>query len=80
MVKINYIFKPQEKNKNYIDIIYNGKVYGSWNNEANIDYHEDLTLERDLSELIDIGIEIGRQIQKDEKALPTVSNSIIVEE
>ena len=47
------------------EIHYNGKSYGDWNDVANIDYPEDLTLARDLKDLIDIGIEIGMQIEKD---------------
>jgi hypothetical protein len=48
------------------EITYNGKVYGEWDNEANIDSPEDLTLERDLSYLLHIGIEIGKQMKLDE--------------
>ena len=48
-----------------IEIVYNGKVYGEWEKDANIDYPEDLTLSRDISELIEIGIKIGKQIERD---------------
>ena len=51
----------------FTNIVYDNKIYGEWNNEANIDYPEDLTLERDLSELIEIGILIGKQMKTDEK-------------
>lgn len=51
-----------------VQIIYKDKIYGEWNNEANIDYAEDLIIGRDLNELIDIGIKIGRQIEKDSKS------------
>ena len=50
-----------------IEIVYNGKVYGEWEKDANIDYPEDLTLSRDLSELIEIGIKIGKQMERDSK-------------
>ena len=48
-----------------IEIVYNGKVYGEWDENANIDYPEDLTLKRDLNELIQIGIKIGKQMERD---------------
>ena len=50
-----------------VEIVYNGKVYGEWDENANVDYPEDLTLRRDLSELIQIGIEIGKQMERDAK-------------
>lgn len=43
-----------------IEIIFDGKVYGEWNEEANVDYPEDLTLSRDLKYLINVGVEIGK--------------------
>lgn len=62
---MDYEFKPQLNDKDQIDIIYNDKVYGTWNNEANVDYPEDLTIGRELNDLIDIGIAIGKQMQLD---------------
>ena len=47
------------------EIYYNDSLYGEWLISSNVDFPEDLTLERDLSYLIDIGIEIGKQMQKD---------------
>lgn len=55
----------KEKDERFIEIIYNGKVYGEWNNDANCDYPEDLIIGRDLDELVEIGIEIGRQMERD---------------
>ena len=49
---------------NQVYIIYDRKIYGIWNNEANIDYPENLIIGRDLNELIDIGIQIGIQMYK----------------
>lgn len=70
----NYSFEQVEKtdsNKAYYsgieyNIVYNGTVYGTWDNEKQIDCPEDLTLQRDLLELINIGIEIGKQMRNDE--------------
>lgn len=53
---------PHEKN-----IVHNGICFGTWDNEANINYPEDLTLERDLSYLIKIGIRIGLAIASENK-------------
>jgi hypothetical protein len=56
------------KNKdNIVDIIYEGKVYGKWDVDANIRYPEDLTLDGDLMNLINIGVEIGKQMIIDEQ-------------
>jgi len=51
--------------KNEVAINYNGKCYGVWNNEANIDCPEDLTFGRDLNDILEIGIDIGRQMERD---------------
>ncbi|MCP4648775.1 MAG: hypothetical protein GY853_01665 [PVC group bacterium] len=55
-----------------VRISYNGVIYGAWDEDANINYPEDLTLERDLSLLVEIGVLIGRQMERDEpsKILP----------
>ena len=67
-MKVEFIAKEQTRTEQrYIQIIYNGKVYGEWNNEANCDYPEDLIIGRDLNELVEIGIEIGRQMERDAK-------------
>lgn len=50
-----------------IDIVVNNTIYGSWDKEANLMYPEDLTLEKDLSLLIEIGIQIGIDIEKKRK-------------
>lgn len=62
------IIKSKNPNCNHCytqEIVYNGVIFGTWDDNANVDYPEDLTLERDLKQLIDIGIEIGKQIEKD---------------
>ena len=46
--------------------MYGDKVYGQWDSDANIRYPEDLTLDEELSILIEIGIEIGKQMNSDE--------------
>ena len=67
-MKVEFIAKKITKSEQpYIQIVYNGKVFGEWNNEANCDYPEDLIIGRDLNELIDIGIEIGKQMERDGK-------------
>lgn len=67
-MKVEYINKESTRfESNYIQIVYNNKVYGEWDNDANIDYPEDLIIGRDLNYLIDIGIEIGKQMEKDSK-------------
>ena len=63
-----------------IEIVYNGKVYGEWEKDANIDYPEDLTLSRDLSELIEIGIKIGKQIERDVTWTPIEDSLLIKDE
>jgi len=66
--RLEFIAKKITKSEQrYIQIVYNGKVFGEWNNEANCDYPEDLIIGRDLNELIDIGIEIGKQMERDGK-------------
>lgn len=55
-------FVKQKEDESVVDIIYNGKVYGDWYEDANVDQPEDLTLERDLSYLIEVGIEIGKDM------------------
>tara|TARA_Y100000389_G_scaffold127220_1_gene124562 strand:+ start:2683 stop:2895 length:213 start_codon:yes stop_codon:yes gene_type:complete len=64
MDKVKFI--KSEKDNNIIDIIYGDKVYGQWDSDANIRYPEDLTLDEELSMLIEIGIEIGKQMKSDE--------------
>lgn len=54
-----------EFEEDMVDITYNGKKYGDWCQSANSNYPEDLIFGRDLNELIDIGIEIGKQMEKD---------------
>lgn len=67
-MKVEFIEKESTRTEpRYIQIVYNGKVYVEWNNEANCDYPEDLIIGRDLNELVEIGIEIGRQIERDTK-------------
>ena len=67
-MKVEYIDKESTRTEpRYIQIVYNGKIYGEWNNDANIDYPEDLIIGRDLNELVDIGIEIGKQMERDSK-------------
>ena len=61
-----YEFILNEKT-NIIDIVYNNKVYGQWDKEANLMYPEDLTLEGDLTHLIEMGIQMGIQIEKNRK-------------
>lgn len=60
-------FIKSDENENIINIVYDGKIYGKWDDDANIRYPEDLTLDEDLSELISIGIEIGKQMLLDEQ-------------
>ena len=64
MDKVKFI--KSEKDNNIIDIIYGDKVYGQWDSDANIRYPEDLTLDEELSMLIEIGIEIGKQMKSHE--------------
>tara|TARA_B100000768_G_C11114095_1_gene304607 strand:+ start:430 stop:642 length:213 start_codon:yes stop_codon:yes gene_type:complete len=64
MDKVKFI--KSEKDNNIIDIVYADKVYGQWDSDANIRYPEDLTLDEELSMLIEIGIEIGKQMKSDE--------------
>lgn len=64
MDKVKFI--KSEKDNNIIDIVYGDKVYGQWDSDANIRYPEDLTLDEELSILIEIGIEIGKQMKSDE--------------
>ena len=64
MDKVKFI--KSEKDNNIIDIIYGDKVYGQWDSDANIRYPEDLTLDEELVILIEIGIEIGKQMKSDE--------------
>ena len=64
MDKVKFI-KSQDDN-NIINIIYGDKIYGKWDEDANIRYPEDLTLDEELSILIEIGIEIGKQMKSDE--------------
>jgi hypothetical protein len=64
MDKVKFI--KSEKDNNIIDIVYGDKVYGQWDSDANIRYPEDLTLDEELSILIEIGIEIGKQMNSDE--------------
>lgn len=64
MDKVKFI--KSEKDNNIIDIVYGDKVYGQWDSDANIRYPEDLTLDEELSMLIEIGIEIGKQMKSDE--------------
>ena len=66
------INKPETKSEpRYVQIVYNGKVYGEWNQEANSDFPEDLIFGMDLDQLVEIGVEIGKQIERDgiEKSL-----------
>ena len=65
MDKLKFI--KSETDDNIINIVYRGKVYGQWDEDANIRYPEDLTLDEDLSILIKIGIEIGKQINSDDE-------------
>lgn len=58
-----YSWKENEDDKDMIDFYYDGKKYGDWYKYANSDYPEDLTIERDLSLLIDIGVKIGKAMQ-----------------
>ena len=60
----NIVPKQGSENEEISLIIYNGKCFGEWNDNSNIDYPEDLTLCRELAELIDIGIEIGKTINQ----------------
>jgi hypothetical protein len=60
-------FVKSQDDDNIINIIYDGRVYGNWDHDANIRYPEDLTLDEDLSELISIGIEIGKQMLRNEQ-------------
>ena len=64
MDKVKFI--KSENDDNIINIIYGDKVYGQWDKDANIRYPEDLTLDEELAILIEIGIEIGKQINSDE--------------
>jgi len=61
-------FEYQKGRPDFVNIIYKDKVYGEWNNDANCDYPEDLTIERDLPDLIEIGIKIGRQMEIDSRS------------
>ena len=65
MDKLKFI--KSETDDNIINIVYRGKVYGQWDEDANIRYPEDLTLDEDLSILIKIGIEIGKQMNSDDE-------------
>jgi hypothetical protein len=62
MDKIKFI-----ESDDIVNIVYDGKIYGSWDKDANIRYPEDLTLDQELYSLIMIGIEIGKQIIIDEQ-------------
>ena len=74
------IDKPETRTEpRYVEIVYNGKVYGQWNQEANQDYPEDLIFGRDLNELVDIGIEIGKQIQKDSEPIAPIDKTLSAE-
>ena len=64
MDKVKFI--KSENDDNIINIIYGDKVYGQWDKDANIRYPEDLTLDEELAILIEIGIEIGKQMNSDE--------------
>jgi hypothetical protein len=67
-MNVEYIEKePSSKYSSapVMEIVYNGKVYGEWDEESNVNFPEDLTLSRDLSYLVSVGIEIGKQMQKD---------------
>jgi hypothetical protein len=61
-----YELIENEKN-DIIDIVYNSRVYGKWDKEANLMYPEDLTLDGDLIHLLEMGIQMGIQIEKDRK-------------
>ena len=63
---MKFEIKENSEGEFLYDIIYNGEVYGTWNDEKHIDCPEDLILGRDLNELINIGIKIGYQMKKDE--------------
>lgn len=63
MNKIKFI----ESNDNIINIVYDDKIYGSWDKDANLRYPEDLTLDNELYSLIMIGVEIGKQMIIDEQ-------------
>ena len=52
-MKVKFIEKKSTREEpSYIQIVYNKKVYGEWNNDANYDYPEDLIIGRDLDELV----------------------------
>lgn len=65
MDKVKFIKSNQDDN--IINIVYEDKIYGQWDADANIRYPEDLTLDEELSILIEIGIEIGKQMKSDEE-------------
>lgn len=58
-------YKTEYVNFNLIKILYKGKTYLEWNNDAHFDYPEDLTWERTISAVFDAGIALGMQLEKD---------------
>jgi len=61
-MNLEYDYSNVDDGYGMVAIKYNGEVIGEWPNHSNIDFPEDLTLDRDLSELVEIGIQIGKQI------------------
>lgn len=74
---MKYQIINKEDDEDIVEIVYNGKVYGEWYKYANVDSPEDLTLNRDLTYLINVGIDIGRQEKEQKFTVDEIRNYIL---
>jgi hypothetical protein len=65
LVKLHFIQRP--KSDAYEVVNENGEIVCTWNDEAHIDYPEDLTMDRMIGELIRQVYEVGLKHGKESK-------------
>ncbi len=60
-----YVDKYNDGGDHWIQITHDGNIVYEWNDNANIDYPEDLSWSRDLSKIFEAGVKLGKLLAKD---------------